>query len=264
MVGACPAGDIVEQPVVEIMVEWSRRPAAVAIDAHGAPFVALLETADTAEVAADAAGEMRELNAQVRQFVEQAAIDQPHRRRHQGKLPAKHPAEIVGIHARPADHARQRMDEHVEAEIGTGFPERPQHLGIERLIVQFGGDDDAREAEQNGAALQLGRRLRAVERGHMRERDETAGMGFFGLMHVIVDGAANRKVGLIEAGPAGQHTGVDACGVHHADMGIEVGQQRIEQVVRITVEIEIDRDPARVALEQARRRVMLLEIDEHS
>jgi hypothetical protein len=42
-----------------------------------------LEAADAAAIAADAAGKMRKLNFQRRQFVEQAGIDEPHRRRHQ-------------------------------------------------------------------------------------------------------------------------------------------------------------------------------------
>ena len=124
--------------MIEIMVERPGAAGGRGAALRGAPFVALLKAADAAEIAADAAGEMRELNSQRRQFVEQAAIDQPHRRRHQREFPAEHAAEIVGIHAPPADDARQRMDEDIEIEIGAGFPERPQRLGVERLILQFG------------------------------------------------------------------------------------------------------------------------------
>ncbi len=48
------------------------------------------------------------------------------------------------------------MDEDIEIEIGAGFPERPQGLGVERLILKFRADDDAGKAELDGAALQLG------------------------------------------------------------------------------------------------------------
>ena len=98
---------------------------------RGAPFVALLKPANAAEIAADTAGEMRELDLQVRQLIEQAAVDDPHRRGHQRKLPAEHAAEIVGVHARPTDDAGQGVDEHVKIKIGAGFPERPQLLRIE-------------------------------------------------------------------------------------------------------------------------------------
>jgi len=59
----------------------------------------------------------------------------PHRRRHQRKFPAKHTAEIVGIHARPPDNPRQRMDEDVKVQIGADFPERLQLLGIQRQVL---------------------------------------------------------------------------------------------------------------------------------
>ena len=97
----------------------------------------------------------------------------------------------------------------------------------------------------------------------MRKPDEAAGMRLFGFAHAIVDLPADRKIGLIEAGAAGQHAGIDAGRIHHADMRGEIGEQRIEQIIRIAVAIEIDRDFARVALEQFRRRVVLLEVDEH-
>jgi hypothetical protein len=96
---------------------------------------------------------MRELDLQRRQFVEQARIDETDRRRHQGKLPAEHATEIVGVHARPGNDARQRMDEDVETEIGAGFPEWPQLMRIEWQILQFRGDDGAGKAEFDGAAL---------------------------------------------------------------------------------------------------------------
>ena len=65
----------------------------------------------------------------------------------------QHATEIVGIHARPANDARQRMDEDVKTKIGAGFPERPQLLRIEWHVLQFRGDDGARKAEFDSAAL---------------------------------------------------------------------------------------------------------------
>jgi len=44
-------------------------------------------------------------------------------------------------------------------------------------------------------------------------------------------------------------------------MRIEIGQQRIEQIMRIAVGIEIDRDLGRIALQQFWRREMLLKVD---
>ncbi len=103
-------------------------------------------------------------------------IDDAHRRRHQREFPAQHAAEIVGIHLAPADDARQRMDENVEAEIGAGFPERLQFLGVERLVLQLRRDDDAGKTKLDGAALQFGGGFRRLERRHMRQPDEAAGM----------------------------------------------------------------------------------------
>src|SRR5207248_5221812 len=148
-----PAGDIVIQAMIEIMIEWLARLAAVAGEIRGAPFIARLKAADAAAITADAAGEMRELDLQRRQFVEQAGIDEADRRRHQRKFPAEHATEIVRIHARPANDARQRMDEDVKTKIGAGFPERPQLLGIEWQVLQFRGDDGAGKAELDSATL---------------------------------------------------------------------------------------------------------------
>ena len=68
------------------------------------------------------------------------------------------------------------MDEDVEAEIGARFPERPQLFGVERLILKLGRDDDAGKTKLDGAALQFGGGFRGLERRHMREPDEAAGM----------------------------------------------------------------------------------------
>ena len=98
----------------------------------------------------------------------------------------------------------------------------------------------------------------------MRQSDEAAGIGKLGLTHAVVDGAVDRKLGLIEAGAAGEYAGVDAGCVHDPNVRAKIRKQRIEQIRRITVAIELDRSFARVSLEQLRRRVMLLEVDEHS
>src|SRR3954467_3336609 len=111
MVGARPAGAIVEQAMLEVVVERLRRPAAVARDRRGAPLVALLETAHAPEIAAHAAGEMRELDIQMGQLVEQPAVDDADGGHHQREFPAQYAAEIVGIELWPVDHLRQRMDE---------------------------------------------------------------------------------------------------------------------------------------------------------
>ena len=46
-------------------------------------------------------------------------------------------------------------------------------------------------------------------------------------------------------------------------MGGKIGEQRIEQIMRIAVAIEIGGELARLAFEQFRRCVMLLKVDEH-
>ena len=97
----------------------------------------------------------------------------------------------------------------------------------------------------------------------MRKPDEAAGMRLLRFAHAVVDLPADREIGLIEARAAGKHAGIDAGGIHHADMRVQIGEQRIEQIIRIAIAIEVDRDLARIALEQFRRRVVLLEVDEH-
>jgi len=46
-------------------------------------------------------------------------------------------------------------------------------------------------------------------------------------------------------------------------MSVEIGEQRIEQVTRIAVAIEVDCEFAGLTFKQFRRRVVLLKIDEH-
>jgi hypothetical protein len=84
-----------------------------------------------------------------------------------------------------------------------------------------------------------------------------------GFAQAIVDATANRNVRLVEPGAASQHAGIDTGAIHHADMRAEIGKQRIEQIMRIAVAIEIGRYFAGFAFEQFRWRVMLLKIDEH-
>ncbi len=179
------------------------------------------------------------------------------------EFPAEHAPEVVGVKLRPGDDPWQRMDEHVEAEIGRGAPERTQRLGVERLSLQLGGDDHAREAEIDYAALELGRRLDRLQCGNVSEADEAARMIVHRLAHAVVDQAAGREVGLVEAGAAGEHAGVDPGAIHHPHVGLEIREQRIEQVVRVAVRIELHRDGVAVALEQFGRRVVLLEINDH-
>ena len=98
----------------------------------------------------------------------------------------------------------------------------------------------------------------------MREPDEAAGIIVHRLLHAIVDQPADRKIGLVETGAAGEHAGVDTGAVHHPHMRGEVRQQRIEQVARVAVLIELNRNRIAIALQQFGRRVMLLEIDDHA
>src|SRR5262249_1345 len=152
-VGPGPAGNVVIQPMLQVILERLPRASAMAGEVCGAPALARLKAANAAEIAADAAGKVRELDLQAGQFVEQAGIDQADRRRHQGKFPTQDASEIVGIHTRPADNARQRMNKDVEAEISAGFPERPQFLRIERQVLQFRSNHGARKSELDRAVL---------------------------------------------------------------------------------------------------------------
>jgi hypothetical protein len=155
------------------------------------------------------------------------------------------------------------VDEHVKIKIGTGFPERSQFGRIERQVLQFGSDHHAAKTELDGATLQLGGGFRGFERRHMREADEPAGMRPLRFAHAIVDQAAGCDIGLVETRSAGEHAGIDPAQIHHTDVGGKIGQQRIEQIMRIAVAIEIGGELAGLAFEQFRRGVMLLKVDEH-
>src|SRR5262245_8607260 len=238
MVGSGPAGAIVEQALFEIIVEWPLWFAPVPRDRGRAPLAALLEAADAPEIAADAAGEMRELDLERRQLVEEPAVNDADRRNHQRELPAQHAAEIVGIELRPGDHLRQWMDEHIEPEIGSRTPERPQRLSVERLALQLRADDHARESKLDRAALELGRSFGRFERGDMGKPKEAPRIVGHRLADAVVDEPADREIGLIEARAEGKHARVDSGVIHHAYVRGEVGEQRIEQVIRIAVLVE--------------------------
>jgi hypothetical protein len=154
------------------------------------------------------------------------------------------------------------MDEDIKAEIGRAPPEGPQALGIECLTLQLGRDDDAWKSEVDGTALELPLRLGGSQCGNMRKPNETPRMIIDRLLDPIVDQAADRQVRLIETGAAGENTCIDAGAIHHPDVGIEIGQQRIEQIVGIAVLVQTHRNAAAL-LQELGRRVVLLEIDDH-
>src|SRR5262245_34192601 len=117
---------------------------------------------------------MRELNLQCGERIEQTAVDNPHGRHHKRELPAEHPPKVVRVHLRPGDHPRQRMNEHIEPEVGACLPERTQRLGVERLPLKLGRDDDARKPELDRASLELGCGLRGIEGWYVRKPDKTS------------------------------------------------------------------------------------------
>src|SRR5262245_19640281 len=263
MVRPGPAGAIVEQPLFEIIIERPLRFASMPRNRGRAPLVALLKAADAPEIAADAAGEMRELDLQRRQLVEEPAVDDPDRRHHERELPAEHAAEVVGVELRPGNDLRQRMDEHIKPEIAGRTPERPQRFGIERLTLQLRADDNPRKAELDRTALELGGGLAGLQGGNMGKRNEPAGMIVDRLPHAIVDQTADGEIGLIEARATREHAGINPGLVHHAHVRGEIGEQWIEQIIWIAVRIEPRRDRVAIAFEKLGRRIVLLEIDDH-
>ena len=91
------------------------------------------------------------------------------------------------------------MDEDVKVQIGAGFPEWPQLLGIERQILHFRGDHGAGKSELDGAAFQFGGGFLRIKRRNMRQADKAAGMRLLRFTQAIVDQAADREVRLVEA-----------------------------------------------------------------
>src|SRR5690348_10674128 len=97
----------------------------------------------------------------------------------------------------------------------------------------------------------------------MSKTDESAGMFLLDLAHVVIDGPAYSEVRLVEAHHAGKNRGIDSGEIHHANMGIDIAEQRIEQMHGIAALIDSHRDLIFLALEQGRGRVVVLEIDDH-
>ena len=82
----------------------------------------LLKTQYAREVTTYAAAKMCDAEVQGGELVEQATVDAPHRRHHQGEFSAEHPSQVVRIHVRPADHLRWGVDEDKESEVGSRPP----------------------------------------------------------------------------------------------------------------------------------------------
>src|SRR5260370_6841629 len=117
MIGTGPAGTVVEHALLKVIIERPLRLTPMPRNRSGAPLVALLEPSDTTEIAADAPGEMGELDLQCRQLVQKPAVDDADGRNHQRELPTQHATEIIRIHPPPAHHLRQRMHEHITPDI---------------------------------------------------------------------------------------------------------------------------------------------------
>src|SRR4029077_6115204 len=172
--------------------------------------------------------------------------------------------EVVRIHVPPAYELRRGVDKNIEPEGGSRPPKGAQARCVQRLSLNLRGDDDPGEAELDGAALELGPCLSRMERRDVRESDEAAGMILFGLVHAVVDQAAGSNVRLIEARAAGEHRNVDARLVHHSHMRRKIGEQRIEAVIWSAVFVEAKSTVAFAAFHQLGRRIMMLEINDHS
>jgi hypothetical protein len=120
--------------MVEIVVKRLFGLTAMAWNFRRAPFLALLKSIDAPAITPDAAGEMREMDFERRQIVKQAGIDDTHCCRHQREFPAQHAAKIVGVHAVPADHPRQRMNENIKSD-QRKFSRTALNLQRQRLIL---------------------------------------------------------------------------------------------------------------------------------
>src|SRR5215813_9619677 len=80
-IGTRPPATIVKQSLPQVVVEQLPRLAAMTRNAGGAVFLPVLQPVNVRQIAADATGEMGELNLQRGELVEQATVDDAHRRR---------------------------------------------------------------------------------------------------------------------------------------------------------------------------------------
>ena len=206
---------------------------------------------------------MGELDLEIGEPVEHAAIHDAQRRHRQREFPAQHPAKIVGIHPVPADYLGQRMDKDIDAAVGHRLPERIERRIVERQILYFRSDRHTGKAQLVDAARQLRLHLGDIQHRHMGKTDKTAAMVLFRLFHLVVDKGAGRPVGIVEPVGAGQHRHIDARIIHHPHMFIEIRQQRIEQIGRVAVLIKAGAELAGHALGvgQFLWCVVMLEID---
>ncbi len=97
----------------------------------------------------------------------------------------------------------------------------------------------------------------------MRETDKAAWMLLLDRAHVVVDDSADGKIGLVEADHARQHGRVQAGQIHHAHMGVDVAQERVQEMHGVAALVDADGNLVLLALQELRRRVMVLEIDDH-
>jgi hypothetical protein len=98
----------------------------------------------------------------------------------------------------------------------------------------------------------------------MRGAYEAARVVAFGLLRPVVADARTLEIGR-HAGRAGEPGGVDAGDVHHADVLVEIVQQRMHRVARRAVLVVVqDQLVAGIALDQLARREMVLEVDDHA
>ncbi len=153
-----------------------------------------------------------------------------------------------------------------EYEHAEPFAFRPEWLvvgRIETLAIGLRRDDDAPKPEFMLAAVELFQRLRPAERIGMRRADEAARIVLFGLLGALVADLRPVKI-CRHAGRACQPRRVDPGLIHHADVLVEIIEERVHGIARRPVLVVVEDKPiARIILDELARREMVLEVDDH-
>jgi hypothetical protein len=121
------------------------------------------------------------------------------------------------------------MNEHEQAAARRFRPERLELGRVQRHAVDLRDNDDAGESQLHRAARELAQRLRAAERMDVGGADEAPRIPALRLLGLVVDEARALEVGA-HPGPAREEGGIDARGVQHPDVLVEVVEQRVRGV----------------------------------
>ena len=182
----------------------------------GAPKMLVLIAANSAKNRRDTAAKVRDLDNQVREPVQHAAVDQTHESLHQGEFAPHGARQIIGIVLGAVIQLQGRVDEDIKAEALRFGPELVE-FGIIEIAVEFGRNDHAGEPQFILASRQLLEGVRPAKRVGMGRSDKPARIILGGFVDFVIgDTAAVQRAA--HAFGAAEDGGIDTGHIHHSYM----------------------------------------------